>query len=653
MDKKIKILLAEDNINDVKLLEKEFKKGKLNYEILTVDNENDYIKALNEYNPDIILSDYSMPVFDGLSALKIRIEKSPLTPFIIVTGSINENTAVECLKAGADDYVIKEHINRINPSIKSALRTWDLNIEKEKAQKALVESEARLSNALNIAHLGPWEYDVLNDLFTFNDLFYAIFRTTVEKEGGYTMSSAEYVKRFLHPDDTEVVGVQTKKAIETNDPNYNHRLEHRIIYRDNREVGYITVNIYIIKDENGKTIRTYGVNQDITEQKRVEEELIIAKNKAEEMNRLKSSFLANMSHELRTPMVGILGFSEILSNDLENEELKHFASSIFKSGKRLLNTLNLILDLSRIEANKQDVLLMNTNIGSVTRNIVSEYSILARNKKLYLNFDVKEEDIYSIIDERVFRSIIGNLVDNAIKYTNEGGVIIVVEKVFEDNKDWAVIKIKDTGIGIPDDYLQTIFEEFRQVSEGWSRSFEGTGLGLTIAKRFTDLLNGIIKIDSKINCGSTFTVMLPLVKEMHSSEVEKEVIINSEEKIVSNKTLNFLLIDDDKDVYDLISNLFKNYNFSYADSEEKAIEILKKQKLSLILLDIHLGLGVSGIDILKKIREIPGCKKTPVIAVTAYAMINDKERFINAGCDDYISKPFDKKELYNLINKYI
>lgn len=652
MDKKIKILLAEDNINDVKLLEKEFKKGHLNYSLLTVCNEESFRKALTEFTPDIILSDYSMPIFNGLNALKIRIEVCPLIPFIIVTGSINENTAVECLKAGADDYVIKEHINRICPSIKSALRTHDLNIEKEKAQKALVESEARLSNALNIARLGPWEYDVAKDIYTFNDLFYSIFRTTAKKVGGYTMSSAEYTKRFLHPDDVDIVGIETKRAIETKNPDFNQLLEHRIIYSDTGEVGYMTVHIYIIKDENGKTIKTFGVNQDITDRKRAEKEIIKAKEKAEEMNRLKTSFLANMSHELRTPMVGILGFSEILSTEIENDELKHFASSIHTSGKRLLNTLNLILDLSRLEAEKYSVILSSTNLNIITKDIVSEYSIIANNKKIYLNIDIKNENLNSLLDERIFRSIVGNLIDNAIKYTNVGGVTVIIEKEIKNDNKWAVIKVKDTGIGIPEDYLNTIFEEFRQVSEGWSRSYEGTGLGLTIAKRYTDLLNGKIKVESQINRGSTFTVKFPLEKESENSNFKIEGKIKKVPKLVSGKMINILLIDDDKNVYELLSS-FKDFNFIYADSEENAFELLKEKNFSFILLDINLGSGVSGINVLNKIKKISGYEAVPIIALTAYAMIGDREKFINAGCDDYLSKPFDKSEFYNLIGRFI
>jgi PAS domain S-box-containing protein len=652
MDKKIKILLAEDNINDVKLLRGELRKDKLDFDLTVVDNEIGFRKAITEYKPDIILSDYSMPVFDGMSALKIKFEIAPLIPFIIVTGSLNEDTAVDCLKAGADDYVIKEHIHRIGNSVKSSLRTRDLNLEKEKTKNALIKSEAQLSNALNIARLGPWEYDVLNDTFIFNDLFYSIFRTTAEKVGGYKMSSSEYSKKFIHPDDSELVRIQVRKAIETTDPNFNQQLEHRIIYGDNGEVGYMTVRILLVKDENGRTIKTFGVNQDITDRKRIEEEIIQAKNKAEEMNRLKSSFLANMSHELRTPMVGILGFSEILANEIDIEELKNFAYSIHTSGKRLLNTLNLILDLSKFEAEKFDVVLINTNIIHVVKNIVSEYSIFAEIKKIYLKTEIKEVEMYSLLDERVFRSIIGNLLDNAIKYTNKGGVTIVIDKLVKDNKEYVEVKVKDTGIGIPEEYLNTIFEEFRQVSEGWSRSYEGTGLGLTIAKKYTDLLKGRIEVESKLNVGSTFSVILPLEKKPQSTEVEVSETNKKISKEYSGGKYNILLVDDDKNVFDLLSS-FKEFDFSYANNEMQALKFLKECKFSLVLLDINLGSGINGLDILKKIRQIPVCREVPVIAVTAYAMIGDKDRFINAGCDDYISKPFDKMEFYELMEKFL
>lgn len=649
MNKKIKILLAEDNVNDVKLLEKEFKKNNLSYELQTVDNERDFRKTLLEFNPNIILSDYSMPVFDGLSALKIRIELSPLTPFIIVTGSINENTAVECLKAGADDYVIKEHINRICPSIKSALRTQDLNIEKEKAQKALVESEKKYRTLIENLAVGVYQISPEGKILEINPAMRRIIGYDTEenpKKYSHEMLK-DYSSWDFYPDNN--VRKNFLDKIKKHGEIKNIEMQ---LYNINKKLIWVSITARGRFDENGNLLFIDGVLEDISARKIAEAQLIEAKEKAEEMNRLKSSFLANMSHELRTPMVGILGFSEILSSELENEELRNFSISIYKSGKRLLNTLNLILDLSRIEANKQNLVFMEYNVNKLLKEIVADYYILAENKKIYLKTEIKEE-VFSYLDDRVFRSIIGNLIDNAIKYTNEGGVTAILEKKIENNIEYAVVKIRDTGIGIPNDYLKTIFDEFRQVSEGWSRSYEGTGLGLTIAKRYTDLLKGIIRIESKLNEGSTFILMIPAMKASDKTSGQINNVDLSEEVAIEKRGDNFLVIDDDSFVYDIVKKVFSGYQHSFADSEEIALGLLKVKKYSLILLDINLGSGNEGIKVLKKIRELKGYKNIPIVAVTAYAMVNDKERFLQEGFDDYLSKPFDKKELQSIVFKYI
>ena len=186
---------------------------------------------------------------------------------------------------------------------------------RKKAEEELQTSQSLLTHALEMANMGHWEYDVKTDTFTFNDQFYKMLRTSVKEIGSYTMSSTEYVKRFVHPEDISFVSKKIGIIESKEETNISNELEHRIIYADGN-VGNIIVRVGIVKDRNGKTIRTYGVNQDITKRKAVENELIEAKERAEESSRLKSSFLANMSHEIRTPMFGILGFAEILMDEL-------------------------------------------------------------------------------------------------------------------------------------------------------------------------------------------------------------------------------------------------------------------------------------------------------------------------------------------------
>lgn len=251
------------------------------------------------------------------------------------------------------------------------------------------------------------------------------------------------------------------------------------------------------------------VARDITERKKFEEELITAKEKAEEMNRLKSSFLANMSHELRTPLVGILGYAEILSDEIKEGEQLKMVKDIAHSGKRLLETLNSILDLSRIEANKFEIKPTRFNLVDLVKEEVELYKRTAQVKNIYLNIRMSHHELIVNSDRKILQNTISHLINNAVKFTSKGGIIISLTTE-KDGTSYAVIKVADTGIGIPEESLKLIFEEFRQASEGSSRKFEGSGLGLTITKKYVTLLNGTIDVKSKPGVGSEFSVKIPI-----------------------------------------------------------------------------------------------------------------------------------------------
>ena len=251
-----------------------------------------------------------------------------------------------------------------------------------------------------------------------------------------------------------------------------------------------------------------GTIVEITQLKRTEEELIKAKEKAEESSRIKSIFLANMSHELRTPMIGIIGFTEILKEEIEKPELKEYASFIHEAGNRLMETLNLILTLTKIEAEKVKIELSKIDIIKNIKNTMLTFDKMAANKSIYLKFKSPIEQLETETDERMFDQIISNLVNNAVKFTEKGEVTVSVNKVKNDS--YLEIKVKDTGIGIPKDKQEVIWEEFRQACEGETRTFEGTGLGLTITNYFVCQLGGEIKLESELGKGATFNVLLPI-----------------------------------------------------------------------------------------------------------------------------------------------
>ncbi|MCE1166423.1 MAG: PAS domain-containing sensor histidine kinase, partial [Bacteroidetes bacterium] len=306
----------------------------------------------------------------------------------------------------------------------------------------------------------------------------------------------------------------------------------------------IELRTYLIKDDEGKPSAMWAVIRDITERKQFEGALIAAKEKAEEMNRLKSNFLANMSHELRTPMTGILGFSEMLSEELEDADRKQMAEVIYQGGKRLMNTLNLILNLSKLESETLTASLSNVNLSELAVSSVRMYELLASGKNLKLVVDV-DNDVCADLDEQFASQVIGNLVQNAIIYTNQGFVSVTLKRETSDSGNFAVLRVKDTGIGIKKEHQQIIFEPFRQVSEGFNRSYEGTGLGLTITKKYVELMNGSISVESEPGKGTVFTVKFPLLDCKIETQNNHTKHNNTTTELTAGKS-RILIVEDDE-----------------------------------------------------------------------------------------------------------
>ena len=425
--------------------------------------------------------------------------------------------------------------------------------------------------------------------------------------------------------------------------------------KKNGEVFWQVITISSVKNSESEITHFLGIIEDITERKRFENELILAKEKAEESNKLKSNFMANMSHELRTPMIGIIGYSDILAEELKNTELREIVEVIKSSSDRLMHTMDLILDLTKIETNRTDVSFKEINIGSVIEREIENYRNTIENKGLYFKIYVKDKNVSSDLDEKLFCQILNNLIGNSVKFTPEGGITVEVDSEKGKNKEWAVIKVIDTGIGIPQNSLSLIFEEFRQVSEGYGRSHEGIGLGLTIIKKSVELMKGEITVESKIGSGSAFTIRFPAVAKKTSEDRNEDMAAKIFElKSVEANRHKILVVDNDKMSRDFIYFILrKYYNMEFAESGQSAIDLASQNKFSAILMDIGLGYGMNGVEATKEIRKIKGYETTPIVAMTAYAMKGDKESFLENGLSHYMSKPFDKNTLLNLLEKIL
>jgi len=433
-----------------------------------------------------------------------------------------------------------------------------------------------------------------------------------------------------------------------------------------KTIGALVVQTYSKQfrySEEDKEFLSFVSNQTAMaiERAQSKEELIKARDKAEEMNRLKSNFLSNMSHELRTPMVGILGYIEILKEEITKPDLKDMSEEIYSSANRLLETLNLILDLSKIESNKSEVHKIDLNLGRITVDQVKGFEERAKKKNIFLKISIKDEQVYSSLDERIFRQIINNLVSNAIKFTNIGGVTVEVDKNLIGEEEKATLSVTDSGIGIPINSQQIIFEEFRQASEGLNRVFEGSGLGLSITRKFAKMMDGEISVHSTLGKGSTFTVSFPLSKKERQIVITKpteDVIgiadIKKEIRTYDDDKPSILLVEDDLSNAGVIKYLLQGIcNLDIVTSGEEALEQVTQKQYSVILMDIDLGRGINGIEATTQIRKIDGYKDSPIVAVTALAMQGQKEMFLEAGCSHYVSKPYDAKTLLRLIRELL
>jgi PAS domain S-box-containing protein len=399
-----------------------------------------------------------------------------------------------------------------------------------------------------------------------------------------------------------------------------------------------------------------GILRDISERKRYEAEILAAKQLAEEMNRLKTNFLATISHELRTPLNGMLGFAELLMDSLENEDYRQMVEIIRRSSLRLLNTFNLIIDLSVIEANELKIKKKEENLAELIHRISETYLSAAEEKNLYLEFDNHAPNPIYDTDPEVLSQIIINLLDNALKYTQEGGVTITLKRSELNGYSGFTIAVADTGIGISPQKISHIYDAFRQASEGYNRAYEGMGLGLHIAKRYVDELGGSIGVESEPDKGSCFTIFLPISTEPLKNE--KDTIAPDqttiEDKVEKPSMLKVLYVEDDPDHREFVSFfLKKDYEIHLAEDGPTGIEMAANTHFDIILMDINLGRQMNGLEAVKEIRKIPGYENTPIAAVTANAMVTQQAEYLSGGCSHYLSKPFTKKLLLDFLGKMV
>jgi PAS domain S-box-containing protein len=449
---------------------------------------------------------------------------------------------------------------------------------------------------------------------------------------------------YTHPEDLPII----HKTFETimNKPIQKPKLIYRF-RRKNGEYRWIETTFTNLLSD--KAINGIILNfTDVTERKQILEDLLIAKAKAEESDKLKTAFLQNISHEIRTPLNGILGFSNLLQDDdVSPEEMKEYSVIINQSGNRLLEIVNNVLDISKIETGQLEVRYNTIALNSLVKDLYNFFDPIAGLKGLKLNYMnyLEEKESFISTDDSKLNQVLSNLINNAIKFTNSG----TVEFGYEIVADYIQFYVKDTGIGISQDNHKIIFERFTQIDLSITRGFEGAGLGLAISKGLVDLLGGTIWLESEVGRGTVFYFKIPYI----ATEQNDLPGFGNTESTQNIKKSKILIADDDYTSFVYLSKLLNRDEFTllYAENGEMALQLVREiRDLDLVIMDIKMPI-MDGFQATKEIRLIN--PDLPVIAQTAYAFREEQDKILSSGFNDYISKPINSNDFLSMINKYL
>jgi PAS domain S-box-containing protein len=657
MKSPLRVLLVEDREEDAVLVLETLRRGGCEPEFERVQDAEAMREALCRKEWDLVLSDYEMPAFSGPEAIEILRETCPDIPLLVISGKIGEDVAVETLKKGAQDYLLKQNLTRLVPAIERAIREM-AGLRKRHAAEKELRRAAQIFSQLQESVICT---DREGRITYWNEASEALLGWKAEEVRGRP------VCEFLSGDGPEQYASQVLEKGE-----FHTQIEHT--HKDRGRM-WLDVRVTPFADESGGRLGYVAVTRDITERilnrqalekanvelqnaLALEQELL---RKAQAGEKAKTEFLAVMSHEIRTPMNGVLGFVELLADSphLSSEDREHVAI-IKESGEALLRILDDILDYSRIEAERVTVEISTFSPRALAESVWNLLLPSARAKGLA--FDVHFDDRLPATmagDEGRIRQILINLVGNAIKFTSSGSISLEGRPASVHGRAGIEFAVRDTGPGVDDDKLEDIFVPFFQSDSSTARAHGGTGLGLSICRRLAELMKGSISVKSREGQGTEFTCFLPLEAARSTPARPSgtgEAGAPARPLVDASHSLRVLIVEDDRTNLRLLQTLLRKLGFeaSVATNGREAVEVYERVRPDCVVMDLQMPV-MDGIEAARKIRKVE--KKSGesvgsfIFALTANTVPADRQRCFDAGMNGYLNKPVKLNDLVSMLQR--